>query len=68
MISRAKSNGNEVVLDNIIAVTEINGLILEIAFFADRAGDDHVERLLAEAKAIVQALVADNNHPEWSDV
>ena len=68
MISRASTNGRNIVFGNIIAVTEINGLILEIAVFADHAGDPHLDRLLAEAKSIMQRLVAANNHPAWNDV
>jgi hypothetical protein len=68
MISRADTNGTNVVFGNIVAVTEINGLILEIAVFADHAGDAHLDRLLAEAQSVMQRLVAANNHPSWNDV
>ena len=67
-ISRATADDEEIVLSNIVAVTEMNGLILEIAFFADHAGDAHMDRLLAEAKSIMQRLVAANNHPTWNDI
>jgi hypothetical protein len=68
MITEASLGDRRSTLDNIIAVTELNGLIIEVAIFANRAGDPEMKRLLAFAQALMAKLVADNDHPNQTDV
>ena len=60
-ISRARSGDAQIVLGNIVAVTQVNGLLLQVAVFADLEDESTIDRLLAEAQAILARLVADND-------
>jgi len=68
MITRADSGQRDLVLDNIIAVTQVRGLVMEVAFFANRTGEASLDRLLAEAQAIMSRIVSDNDHATQTDV
>lgn len=68
MITEASAGDRRVTLDNIIAVTEINGFIIEVAVFANRTDDPEMKRLLAFTQALMAKLVADNDHPTQTDV
>jgi hypothetical protein len=68
MLSEASVGNQRTTLDNIIAVTEINGLLVEVAVFANRTDDPEMKHLLAFAQSLMAKLVADNDHPSQTDV
>ena len=68
MITRASAAGRHVVLGNISAVTELNGIVVEIVFFADYEGDRDLSRLLAAARRIMADLVGDNDMPHQINI
>jgi hypothetical protein len=67
-LTDASVGDQQITLDNIVAVTEINGLIIEVAVFANRTDDPEMTDLLAFAQALMAKLVADNDHPNQTDV
>jgi hypothetical protein len=67
-LSDATVGDQQITLDNIVAVTEINGLIIEVAVFANRTDDPEMKHLLAFAQSLMAKLIADNDHPNQTDV
>jgi hypothetical protein len=68
MINGLDSGNRHVVIGNIVAVTVLNGIVVEVAFFSDYDNDPHLTTLLATARTIMRQLVNANDFPNHIDI
>jgi len=68
MITRASVGDRRIEVGNIIAITELNGILTEIAFFADHESDPDLSKLLATARKIMADLVVANDLPSRIEI
>jgi hypothetical protein len=68
MVNSLDVGNRHVTIGNIIAVTQLNGIVVEVAFCSAYDGDPELTTLLATAQKIMRQLVSENDFPNRMDI